>query len=68
MKTVILEIIPEDEKILEVSNQEYIPSVGDSIMVVKDPGVAIQNVTSRQFRYKDNELVRIVIHTEKTKF
>ena len=68
MKNVILEIIPEDEKALEISDQQHIPNLGDSIMVSKDPGVAIQNVTSRQFRYMDNELRRIVVHTEKTEF
>ena len=65
MKKVILEIIPENGDVIEIDDQQFIPKIGDSIMIAQDSGTIIQDVVRREFRYMDNELKKIAIYTEK---
>ena len=67
MKKTSLEITSEDGSITEVTDQEFIPCIGDTIMVAKKNGTVIEKVVHREFRYMESELLLIVVYTESPK-
>ena len=64
MKKTNLEITSNDGLLTEVPDQEFIPCIGDTIMIAKDSGTVIEKVVHREFRYMENKLIIVAIYTE----
>lgn len=64
MRKASLEISSADGFVTEIHDQEFIPCIGDTVMVAKDSGVVIEKIVHREFRYMEDTLALVVVYTE----